>query len=551
MSLNNTDVRESVDNYDSDDEGDYRKIPYMFISTAKVTMEQAKDVLRLENLRPTKEDVLSHFEYMTFLKEKLSIWARDKVRQWQFEEARRQGLEVTDWGGIQKIFASDGSREMMKKMYEIMCGTFEKYDLNNEITWSQKLENEALDHFLLRYRDEPERKHGYRRKPGGIEVIIKSQRNECNKLMNLKTKQKHGKKIRVTEFVTVDGRKKKKRKGIFYDDFIALWDGAVARATSNDEDDIEISMEEKMMNKKRRLEENEEGDYKRKYLELLERMKKLEEDSKVKKILDNSKVRTKRGTKKADTPAKEVTKAPIKKKKKVNAATKEKKKVKLPTHRLNRSEKTMDKQAKLHEDKCSMQQRRNENPFVGKSKIVIDEDATESDDEVITKILGQRERKGRVELHVLWSSGLKEWSRELYVKTDVPKLYQQYRERGQVLAEVLSSDDDDDDDSDSVEEFECNHSHICFSMLNFKTEENVNYWREGSRMHGSTCKGCKGDFLSDKLKPTRANPAYLCINQCRGCDVCFCNRCFMKGMMKTIGVHKGGRRVSKRNIVAV
>ena len=50
MSLNNTDVRESVDNYDSDDEGDYRKIPYMFISTAKVTMEQAKDVLRLENL---------------------------------------------------------------------------------------------------------------------------------------------------------------------------------------------------------------------------------------------------------------------------------------------------------------------------------------------------------------------------------------------------------------------------------------------------------------------------------------------------------------------
>ena len=189
MSLKNTDTRKLVDKDDSDDDGDYRKIHYMFISTAKVTMEQAKDVLRLENLRPTKEDVLSHFAYMTYLKENLSIWARDKVRQWQFEEAQRQGLEVTDWGGIQKIFASDGSREMMEKMYQIMCGTFEKYDLNNEITWSQKLENEALDHFLLRYRDEPERKHGFRRKPGGIEVIIKSQRNECNKLMNLKTKK--------------------------------------------------------------------------------------------------------------------------------------------------------------------------------------------------------------------------------------------------------------------------------------------------------------------------------------------------------------------------
>ena len=344
----------------------------------------------------------------------------------------------------------------------------------------------------------------------------------------------------------MDGRKKKKRKGIFYDDFVAFWDGAVARASPNDEDDIEISMEEKMMNKKRRLEENEEGDYKRKYLELLERIKKFEEDSEVKKILDNSKVRSRRGTKKANTPAKEVAKAPIKKMKKVNAATKEKKKVKIPTHRLNRSEKTIHKQAKLHENKCSMQERRNENPFVGKSKIDIDEDATESDDEVITEILGQRERKGRVELHVLWSNGLKEWSRELYVKLDVPKLYEQYRERGQILAEVLSSDDNNDSDED----YECDRSHICFSMINFKTEENGNYWREGSRMHGITCEGCKGDFLSDKLRPTRVNPAYLCINQCRGCDVCFCNKCFLTGMMKVIGEQKGGRRVSKRNNVA-
>ena len=70
-------------------------------------------------------------------------------------------------------------------------------------------------------------------------------------------------------------------------------------------------------------------------------------------------------------------------------------------------------------------------------------------------------------------------------------------------------------------------------------------------MHGITCKGCKGDFLSDKLKPTRVAPAYLCINQCRGCDVCFCNKCFMKGMMKVIGEQKGGRLISMRNIVAV
>ena len=98
-------------------------------------------------------------------------------------------MEISDWGGIQRNFAKDGSMKMMETMYEIMCGTFEKYDLMNELSWSQKLENDALKHFLIKYTDQPDRKLGFRRKPGGIEIIIKAQRNECNKLMNLKTKK--------------------------------------------------------------------------------------------------------------------------------------------------------------------------------------------------------------------------------------------------------------------------------------------------------------------------------------------------------------------------
>ena len=69
--------------------------------------------------------------------------------------------------------------KMMEPMYEIMCSTFEKYDLMNELTWSQKLENDALKKFLLKYTDQPEQKQGFCRKPGGIEIIIKAQRKNA------------------------------------------------------------------------------------------------------------------------------------------------------------------------------------------------------------------------------------------------------------------------------------------------------------------------------------------------------------------------------------
>ena len=138
-----------------DDEADYRKIPYMLITSSKVTMEQAMDLAKLESKRPTKQDAVHNYDYMKYVKEQVLVWARDKIRQWQFEEARKQGMEISDWGGIQQNFAEDGSMKMMETMYEIMNGTFEKYDLMNELTWSKKLEKDALKHFLLKYTDQP------------------------------------------------------------------------------------------------------------------------------------------------------------------------------------------------------------------------------------------------------------------------------------------------------------------------------------------------------------------------------------------------------------
>ena len=64
-----------------DNEADYRKIPYMFISSSKVTMEQAVDLAKLESKRPTEQDAVCIFDYMNYLKNKVLVWVRDKVCQ--------------------------------------------------------------------------------------------------------------------------------------------------------------------------------------------------------------------------------------------------------------------------------------------------------------------------------------------------------------------------------------------------------------------------------------------------------------------------------------
>ena len=108
-----------------DDEADYRKIPYLLISSSKVTMEQAMALAKHKSKRPTKQDAVHNYDYMKYVKEQVLVWARDKICQWQFEEAHNQGMEISDWGGIQQNFAEDGSMKIMETMYEIMNGTFE------------------------------------------------------------------------------------------------------------------------------------------------------------------------------------------------------------------------------------------------------------------------------------------------------------------------------------------------------------------------------------------------------------------------------------------
>ena len=138
------------------------------------------------------------------------------MRQLHFEEAIPLKLDIQEWTDIQKKFAKDDSRETMEKAYHIMNGCFERYDMVHDVSWSQVLENLALDHSKFAYEiEEPERKHGFRRKLGGKEIITKGRRKECSKLIDIKSRKTHDEKVNIKEFVDVNGKQKKKKRVTF------------------------------------------------------------------------------------------------------------------------------------------------------------------------------------------------------------------------------------------------------------------------------------------------------------------------------------------------
>ena len=82
---------------------DYRKIPYMFISSSKVTMEQAVDLAKLENKRPTEQDAVCIFDYMNYLKNKVLVWARDKFVNGNLRRLASKGWKFLIGKGFNKI----------------------------------------------------------------------------------------------------------------------------------------------------------------------------------------------------------------------------------------------------------------------------------------------------------------------------------------------------------------------------------------------------------------------------------------------------------------
>ena len=154
-------------------------------------------------------------------------WSRNRIRQVQYEEAKKQNMNVRSWEDIGDIWQKDGSRENQEKMFQVMHGVFErKGEWSFDNSWSRQLENEFMTEYNLVYdTPEPERKASRKRIPAGIEDIIKGERPQLNKLLNLKTKMKtsHGKTIVVIGRVGKSLAKPSgvvRKKGIFYTEFI-------------------------------------------------------------------------------------------------------------------------------------------------------------------------------------------------------------------------------------------------------------------------------------------------------------------------------------------
>ena len=154
-------------------------------------------------------------------------WSRNRIRQIQDEEAINQGMKISFWEDIGRCWQEDGSVENQERMFHVMYGVFErdsKWPYGK--SWSSKLEEEFMREYNLRYdKPEPVREASRQKIPAGIEDIIKTERPEMNKLINLRTKMEnsHGKMIVVTGRVgksSIKPNGSKRKKEVFYSEFV-------------------------------------------------------------------------------------------------------------------------------------------------------------------------------------------------------------------------------------------------------------------------------------------------------------------------------------------
>ena len=215
-----------VDNFN----GSTKKyISRYYIRMRDLKIEEIKQILSVNN-SPSDNEVQAEFKTCVYLKKTLKHWVRNRIRQIQFEEAKKQGMDVQSWEDIGANWQTDGSLENQKCLFQIMHGVFERNkNWSVDQTWSSQLEGEFMKEYSLKYdKPEPERKEAKKRVPAGIEEIIKGERPAINKLLNKRTKIKgsHGKTIVVVGIV---GKCEKvpngcvRKKGVFYPDYVPYY----------------------------------------------------------------------------------------------------------------------------------------------------------------------------------------------------------------------------------------------------------------------------------------------------------------------------------------
>ena len=244
-------------------------IPRYYIKTGKLTRQLLRQMIEVDHV-PLDEEVETEYQVREKLKKELKDWSRNRIRQIQYEEAINQGMNISSWEDIGHSWQHDDSAENQERMFQIMYGVFErdsKWPYGK--TWSSKLEEEFMREYNLRYdRPEPLRKASRRRTPAGIEDIIKTERPELNKLLNLRTKMdnSHGKMIVAIGRVGKSSRQPngiKRKKGVFYSEFIRYHKSKCQNDVNNNtvatnkDSTVELPEKAEMIKKKSVMDNNE------------------------------------------------------------------------------------------------------------------------------------------------------------------------------------------------------------------------------------------------------------------------------------------------------
>ena len=188
-----------------------RTIPRLYIGTTIPKAEDARVILGADAL---EEQVQEELITITELRKKCMVWAKDRVKQIQFEEAfEEQGMEdVKRWEDIGCAWKEDGGEDNQKRLYHIMHGVFERETKWNGRSWQEVIEEEFMKNEKLCYtsRDmNPAGKSKRKRKEAatGIQRVIMSERNELNKLINGRSRMTHKLSINIKR---IDGKRRKK-----------------------------------------------------------------------------------------------------------------------------------------------------------------------------------------------------------------------------------------------------------------------------------------------------------------------------------------------------
>ena len=198
-------------------------IPRLYLPKNKITVEHAKQcIFPGENITP--EEKLAELRN---LKNDAKEWFRNEISKIMVTEIQSKNLKwkiirnnttreisvrnIDDF--IEKV-EQDSSDEMMRIIFDVSHGCFDLQD-----DWQLSLEEKYMSQFNFQYSETSTHSHKSKGK-GCFEIICCGEKTELVKRIQRAGKRSHGRYITIELPKTSTGGYKKRKLGIFYDEFV-------------------------------------------------------------------------------------------------------------------------------------------------------------------------------------------------------------------------------------------------------------------------------------------------------------------------------------------